>query len=125
MKLGSEKSIRMNPLKTNRRVLTWLCGITPTKSTSKLQKIAYIGLTSFVMIGHLLSVAASSVFIYRNISDNLKETLFALMHVVSAASMIYQSVVTSLLRRKIDSIFKRLSTIYNESKRVTKLLVFV
>lgn len=106
----------MNPLQTNQRVLSWLCGQPPSESERKWKRLSYIAVTSFIMIGHLLSVVASTIFIHRNISDNLEETLFALMHVVSAASMIYQIVVTSFLRQKLASIFDGLLAIYKESK---------
>lgn len=106
----------MNPLESNKLVLTWLCGQPLKESASRWERIAYIAFTSFIMIGHLWSVVASSVFIHRNISDNLEETLFALMHVVSGGSMIYQMIITYFLRQKLASIFRRLSTIYRESK---------
>lgn len=105
----------MTPLETNRRVLTWLCGL-PPHDVEKQKKIAYIVFTLSIIFGHLLSVVAGSVFIYRNISVSLEDALFSLFHTLSSGSMLYQSIVTVFLCGELASIFKGLSGIYAESK---------
>lgn len=106
----------MKPLETNQRVLMWLYAFPPDNSDGKWRKIAYFTFTICVIAVHAMSVAASSTFIYRNISISLEETLFSLFHNFSASGMLYQSIVTVILRHNLNAIFKGLSTIYDQSE---------
>lgn len=106
----------MTPLEVNQRVLTWICGLPTQEYEDNGKKIVYIILTLNVMIAHLLSVVAGSVFIYKNISISLEDALFSLFHTLSSGSMLYQSIVTVFLCRELASIFDGLSKIYKESK---------
>lgn len=106
----------MIPLESNRRVLTWLCGVPPPDSCTKREKITYRVLATIIIMTHLLSVISSTMFIYRNMSVNLVEALYSLFHTVAALQTLYQSIGKVLLHRKIIVIFDRLEEIYNESK---------
>lgn len=105
----------MQPLETNRKVLMWLSGYPPDKSVGKWKKIAYILFTFAIIMAHLLSVVAGGTFIYRNRTNHLQETLYSLIHTLGSANMLYQSIVTVLLRHKLAKIFEGLTTIYYES----------
>lgn len=113
----------MQPLETNRRVLTWLCGLPPNESDSKRQKIGYIAVASCVILSHFFCVIAIATFLFRMVLVDLELTLFALINGVGAASMLYQSIITIRLRREIASIFETLSDIYNQSKSESELLL--
>lgn len=115
----------MKPLRTNQRVLMWLCGVPPNESDSKRKKTAFVTLTLSVIIGHLFLVVAGAVFIYRNVSDNLEEALFSLFHTLPTASMLYQSVVTVFLCRELAGIFEELSDIYNTSDYELNIFLFI
>lgn len=106
----------MNPLKTNKQVLTWLSGIPPDLASSKRKRIAYITFTLFVILGNLFGFLAGAIFIYKNFSTNFEKTIFALLNTVTCGSALYQSIVTVILRCKLTAIFQGLSAIYKESK---------
>lgn len=112
----NKKSIVMKPLESNQRVLAWLCGYPLDKTASKRMKIAYIVFALSVIMAHLLSAMASTVFIHRNKSTDLEATLFSLFHTFASSSMLYQSIATVLLRRDLNAIFDGLANIYGKSK---------
>lgn len=107
----------MKPLETNQRVLTWLCGVRPNESDKNGKNISHIILTLSIILVHLLAVISSVVFIYRNVSVNLEETLFSLLYNVGNSSALYQSVAIILLKDKLTEIFERLSKVYDKSKK--------
>lgn len=106
----------MNPLEMNQRVLTWVCGLPSNESTDKWKKIARIVFTFSVIIGYVCSLAASTAFIYKNVSIDLEESLFSLFHNFGAANMLYLSIATVIFCRELANIFEGLSIIYKESK---------
>lgn len=108
----------MKPLETNERVLMWLYLFPPNEFARKRMKIAHVVFAMSVIMTHLISVIVGAVFIHRYMSTNLEETLFSLFHTIAAASMLYQSIGTVILRHKLTAIFEGLSKIYNESKLI-------
>lgn len=108
----------MKPLESYQQVLMWLCGSPPHASDSNQRKIAYIALTSMAITANLLSVISSTVFIYRNVSVNLEETLYSLFHNVGSMSSLYQDIATVLLSHKLIRIFENLALIYDQSKKM-------
>lgn len=113
----------MNPLESYQRMLMWLCGFPPHASDSKRQKIAYIALTSVAITANLLSVISSTVFIYRNFSVNLEESLYSFFHNVGSMSSLYQDIATVFLRQKLIRIFENLAFIYDQSKKHFKTVL--
>lgn len=107
----------MIPLERNQRVLTWLCGLPPHESYSEREKIGCIVFTLCFVTTTIAGEISSSLFIYRNVLVDLEETLYALYHTIAGVQIVYQSVATVLLRRKLSVIFKSLSTIYDKSER--------
>lgn len=106
----------MKPLKANRQVLTWLCGVPPEECASQRQRIAHVVFTSIVIIGNFLAMIAGATFVYRNVTINLDDTFYGLINTFGSANMLYQSIVTVLLYRQLAEIFDGLASIYNESK---------
>lgn len=107
----------MKQLETVQRVLMWLSGLPPEKSTSKWMKIAYIMTTVSVISIDLMAIMCSTVFIYRNVNVDLETALFSLFHNVSSCSVFYEVIAMILLRYKLMRIFEGLAKIYEESKK--------
>lgn len=109
-------------------MLKWLCGVPSHEFDGKRQKIAYIAFTTCVIFTTITAVMAGALFIYKNVSFNLEETLYALSHTISALKITYQSIVAVFLCHKLLAIFGVLSTIYDKSntefKLVLKMLCF-
>lgn len=111
-----KKSEAMRPLETNQLLLTWLYAFPPDESSIKWKRIVHFVFSSGVLIAHFLSVMAGGTFIFKFVSIDLEEAIFALFHTIAACNMFYQSIVIVLLRHKFTAIFKDLSTIYDKSK---------
>lgn len=112
----------MKPLQKCQRMLMWLKAFPTDESVSYRNKVTYIVVTLSVIMGHILSVASSSLSIYQTMSVDLEATLFALFHTITSTSMIYQSIVSILLCHDLATIFVELSTIYK--KRKYKMCIF-
>lgn len=111
----------MNPLETNRQVLTWLSGIPPHESDSKRKRIAYIAFTvGSVSIG-VTAAIASATSIYQDVSVNLEDSLYSLITFIGGLQVLYQSIAIVFLRHKLLKIFEKLLTIYNESEKELKI----
>lgn len=110
----------MKPLEINQRVLTWLYACSMIELAGKWRQFAKIVFTLSIIITHLQSVIACTVFIYKNVLNNLEETLFSLFHTIGALSTLYQAIATVLLKHKLQAIFNGLTKIYNDSKREFK-----
>lgn len=110
----TNQKTNMNPLKTNRRVLTWLCGIPPNETATKRERFAHIACTSLVIAGNFSVFLAGAVFIWQNFSNNLEASLYSLMHTVASFNILYHSILAIFMRHKMGKIFENLSTIYIE-----------
>lgn len=106
----------MIPLETNQLMLMWLYAFPPDENATKWKKVAYSMFTASVIGVNFLCVTSNGFFIAKFVSSNLEEALFALSHVIVFFNSFYQSVVTVILRHKLQEIFKSLSKIYDESK---------
>lgn len=107
----------MEPLVTNRRCLVWLCICPADEYTSRWQKLAYIIFAMFVSSGLIGGSAACLAFSWKFLSIDLGRAMFAFTFVAAEFTAIYMALVGVIsMRRKIDTIFKNLSTIYKNSK---------
>lgn len=106
----------MKPLETSQRVMKWLYAFPKDEYASPSKRIAYFAFASIIFISSILSVTASTVFILKNLSINLEDTLFSLFHNIGALVTVYQSIATILLRHKLMAIFNDLLKIYDQSK---------
>lgn len=100
----------------SQQVVAWLCAFPRDECASQRKKIVYFTFALGVVVASVFSVAASTVFIYRNVSTNLEETLFSLFHNIGAWVTLYQSVAMILLRHNFMVIFDGLAKIYNKSE---------
>lgn len=115
VRLRLETSTSMKPLETSQQVLIWLSGLKAQNTDGK--RIVYIIFTIGAITASIIATVISIVFIYRNMSTQLEETLFCLFHTFGSSNTLYQLIVTVLLRHKLTGIFKNLSNIYNECNK--------
>lgn len=106
----------MEPLKTNKLLLTWLGMCAAKKSTDKKTKMAYIGVASTIFAFIILCLISNIAFIVKFLSTNLKGALFSIMTISGYAAMLYTQINAFNMRHKINGIFERLSKILNESE---------
>jgi len=106
----------MKILVANHRVLMWLSLCPADESSSIKTKLLYsfVGLSLFITIVSFL--VCSGVFFFKIIMIDLEEGLYAFAQIVAISSTTYMTITAFLLRDQINSIFKSLSTIYDESK---------
>lgn len=108
----------MVPLKTNRHVLTWLCLY---QNDEKLQKREKLKHYTFALVHFALNVigfTASATYFVKFVIGNFEESLFALAQSFGEANMIYITIINFMLRQKITNIFKAISSIHNDCKRI-------
>lgn len=106
----------MNPLQAVQRLLTWLCGAPPAESDTKREKIYYILFTIYIAMGHVLSVIAGAMFIYRQFSVDLEQTFYSLFSTLGSFGCLYQCIATIILSRKLNTVIQNLTKIYTESE---------
>lgn len=106
----------MKPLVTNQRILRWFC-VFPTNETIKLrEKISYVLFTSIALAVTVGAIVSSGAFFVKHLRTDFKESLYALFQVVSLFGSVNAILAILLSRRKLDTIFTQLSTIYKERK---------
>lgn len=115
-KRSAENIQNIKPLESLRVVLTWLFALPPHESDSKQMKIAYKIITLILILMGLMVIASSTTFIYRNVSNDLRATIFALFQSITALQMLYQSIAAILLRRKLIAIINNLYNFYDKSE---------
>lgn len=106
----------MEPLKTNRRVLTWLCICLPNKDTRSIYEWIYAIFSWTVFTLNLCAFLFSALFFIKFISTDLESCLFALFQIFGAANVVYMTIIAFFHRQKIRAIFEGLSNIYAASK---------
>lgn len=106
----------MKPMVTIRHLLMWLSMCSADKSSAKGEQLPYIGLTFANITCQIGFFLAGSAFAKKYLSINVIVALFALIHVIGISSMIYTFTVIYSTRHKIDTIFEKMSMIYEESK---------
>lgn len=107
----------MLPLATIQLLLVWLFAFPSDESVTRRKKIAYFVFASSVIVSLFLVITSSGMFIVKNFSINLEEAVFGFSVAISYSNMLYQSIVTILLRKKFTAIFKSLKKIHDESKK--------
>lgn len=102
----------MDPLATNRRVLTWLCVFPPEKGTTKAQRMAHVALSLSVFVVNMGSFFVSLAYFLKYMSIDLEQSLFAVVQMLGEVNMTYISIITYILRRQITATYKSLCRIY-------------
>lgn len=115
--------LKMKPLATNQRVLTWL-NLHPADETAKrMEKAAYALVYLTIAVVYLTLFASSVMYFLKFISVDLKESLAAVIQIAPAISLLNAMVFTFLLRNKTAAVFKKLSDIYEASKKKYQILL--
>lgn len=107
----SEETLKMKPLETSQRVLTWLCMCPASANTDKLTKLAYISLTIFTFIGMTGIITSSVAFFVTFFSTRLEEALVSMFQVSGTGGSWYMFIAVFPSRHKIKTIFDRLTEI--------------
>lgn len=108
--------VKLKPLKTNYRVLTWLCVCPPEESISWRKQLVYISLISTILIGFIIILMTSAAFLIENMSVDLEKSLYALAQIDTYFGITYTITMALFLRQEITGLFNSLSHIYAESK---------
>lgn len=109
-------SLKMKPLVTNYRVLTWLCVCPSEVPISWGRKLAYICLITSIFIACVYATLASAAFLIKNLSVDLEESLYSFAQMAGYIAATYLIIVALFLRQEITKLFAGLSRIYAESK---------
>lgn len=103
----------MTPLKTTKRVLTWLCVYPTDKLTSKWKKMGFFMFSLICFVLNLNGLAASAAYFLKYVSDDLESALYALFQTDSLTAIAYTHILLLLSRREIIAIFENLFKIYD------------
>lgn len=117
----------MNPLVTNRRVLTWLCIYPAREGTTRRQKRMFIAFSLVSATTIMWCFLSGLAFFMKYVTIDLEMALQSVFILCSAFGALYVQVVLLLSRQKIKSLFDQLTDIYDKRKRssVTLILYFV
>lgn len=105
----------MKPLETTKQVFTWLC-IYCADYNSISERITCILFTFSVFTFNACISIASVVFIVKNISIDLENSLTAVFQIAVFSGLLYVMTAAVLLRYRITALFGGLQTIYDQSK---------
>lgn len=107
------------PLKTNRRVLMWLCVWPPAKEISLSKKIGYIIFALNVFGFTLIPVILDIYLLMLSLRTGELETSFQAIYQMSvSANTAYACVLIFVLRTKIDDIFEKLIELHDARKLI-------
>ena len=106
----------MNPMATNRRVLTWFCAYPAPESTNKWTNLAHVAFTIAICVIFISGMLASTMFVIEYVRIDVEIALNAIFPVVALFGLVYMIITTIVLRYRIRDIFESLKKIYNASK---------
>lgn len=108
--------LRIVPLETNRRLLTWVSVMQTDKDVGILKRFAY-KISGLIIFATCFSVTIASITYYLKLaSTNLEKSLYSLAQIAAFTSMTYIIIVTFFIRNQIPSIFDGLYKICRTSK---------
>lgn len=111
----------MTPLKTNKKVLTFLCIHLADESVSVWRKLAYALFAASIFLAHVCAIASSAVHFSRFMSIDMGSALFGILQLGGHANMAYMLTIAIVLRQKITTIFDKLANVYKIRKRINIL----
>lgn len=106
----------INPLVTNRRMLTLLCVCPVDHSVNTWKRLSYKIFTLFVITSNLCGLVASSLFFAKFVSSDLEMSLHALLQMCALTSATYMSIIGIVSRKKIGAIFENLWQIHKSGE---------
>lgn len=108
----------MRPLWVIQRIFMWIsvCPFPSDESTDNWKKrISYAFLPTAMIVQSSITIA-SSMFIWKNISNDLESCLDAVYPIMASMSLIFFMSMAYLQREKVNSIFHKLSNIFDARK---------
>lgn len=112
----------MEPLPTNKRVLT-LLGLYPVDGNT-CKRNGYILFGSLIVATTFMGCVASVVYFFKSATVNLETALYALSQTFATCNAIFLMVLAYIQRHKIAALFGKLSEVYNERKKICFILMF-
>lgn len=106
----------MEPLVTNRRVLTWFCMFPADANTSQWKMFVYFLITFVTVSCMTVNLIASIVFFFKFASSDVESALFGMFQICGSFSICYMFIAVYPSRHKVIAVFQRLTGIYRESK---------
>lgn len=107
----------MEPMKTTRKVLQWLCmfPLNENQNTNGQRRL-YISFTAITLIALSILSAASAAFIAKFVMTDLESALYALFPTSACIGLIYMITIGILSKHKVGCMFKNLSEMYTLCK---------
>lgn len=109
-------SKKMEILVTNRQALTWLWMHPIDEDATKWQKTVNLVFSLLVFVIHLCSMMSAATFIFKNVSFDMEESLYAILQTVASSACFYVMIIGFYSRRKMLAIFRGLSKIVDICK---------
>lgn len=106
----------MNPLKTERQILTWFCICPPADNVGPLQKFTYAIFSVTVVVAIASLVVASAVYFRKYMAIDFEEAFDGLHPVFGWTPLVFIFFIMHLLKHRIVEVFDALSSIYSERK---------
>ena len=106
----------MDPMSTNRRVMTWLCAYSAPESTNKWTNVAHIAFTLAVCVVVIEDLVGSAMFVNEYVRIDLEIILYAVFQMTASFGLLYLIITSIVLRYRIRNIFERLKNIYKASE---------
>lgn len=106
----------MKALELNRHIFAWLCICPVTDTTNRIMVCYRAKLSGCMILIECVAGVVSALFIYKNVSIDLVNCLYATFQVAALFGVIYMWVIAFVLRNKIIEIFSELQQIHDTSK---------
>lgn len=106
----------MEPFKTNKWVLTWMCVFPAAIATSKLKRMAHILFAGTVLFGQFCGTVPHLAFFLEHKSTDLEGSLSAFMGFTTFFAVDYIIFSFYVQRKQVITIFEHLSIIYDSRK---------
>ena len=117
-----KKVLKMDPLPTTQRMLTWFYLLQDSNST-RCQKFAYITFSLFNLAFVVAHVTASLIFVWKFVAVDLERSLYAIYQFFCWSPLIYMFVAALQSRHEITALIGELTLIYNASMCIIKLFL--
>lgn len=108
---------KVQPLVTNRLVMTWISLHPPKENTSTLKKLAYVAIAIVILTTVIVYILAGLVFVWKFKSIDLRKCLLVFTIAVYATDLLIGIMVMYFSRYKTKAMFDHLSEIYRKSNQ--------
>lgn len=116
----------MGVLKTNRRVLMWLCVWPPSLEISMWKKVGYT-IFALIVFGFALIPILFDIYLLRMSmrTDELETCFLAVYQLSVSANTAYACVLIFVLRAKINDVFEKLTELYDTRKAFVQFIILI